>query len=101
MTKLTGRVQIYGNVPHTYLGIVDEKGIEFAVYPPEQEEKLRGLQGHLIEFTVIFLYKPQGEGRQSYIPKSFPIKITFIRPAGYTCHRLPRAVKLLKSPLFP
>jgi len=44
------------------VGIADEKGIEYAVYPQEQEEKLRNLQGHLIEFTVILLEKPQGYG---------------------------------------
>ena len=62
MIKITGRVKIYGSEPHTFAGIVDEKGSEFAVYPPEQEEKLRKLQGHLIEFTVIFLDEPRGEG---------------------------------------
>jgi len=62
MTKLTGRVQIYGSEPHTFVGIVDERGTEFAVYPPEQEEKLRKLQGHLIEFTVVLLDEPQGYG---------------------------------------
>ena len=62
MTKLTGRVRIFGSEPHTFVGIVDERGNEFAVYPPEQEEKLRKLQGRLIEFTVIFLDEPKGEG---------------------------------------
>ena len=62
LTKLTGRVQIYGSEPHTFVGIADEKGTEFAVYPPEQEKILRELQGHLIEFTVIFLDAPQGYG---------------------------------------
>jgi len=62
MKTLTGRIQIYGNEPHTFVGIIDENGAEYAVYPPEQEEKLRKLQGHLIEFTVIFLDKPQGYG---------------------------------------
>jgi hypothetical protein len=60
--KLIGRVQIYGNEPHTFVGITDEKGTEFAVYPPEQEEKLRQLQGRLIEFTVIVLDEPRGYG---------------------------------------
>jgi hypothetical protein len=60
--KITGRVRIFGNEPHTFAGIVDENGTEFAVYPPEQEEKLRNLQGHLIEFTVVFLDEPKGEG---------------------------------------
>ena len=43
------------------MGIADEKRIEYAD-PQEQEEKLRNLQGHLIEFTVILLEKPQGYG---------------------------------------
>jgi len=60
--KIIGRVKIFGNEPHTFVGIVDEKGTEFAVYPREQEEKLRKLQGHLIEFTVIVLDEPKGEG---------------------------------------
>ena len=62
MIKITGRISIYGSEPHTFVGIVDEMGTEFAVYPPEQEEKLRLLQGRLIEFTVIMLDKPMGEG---------------------------------------
>jgi hypothetical protein len=62
MSKITGRVKIFGNEPHTFAGIVDENGTEFAVYPPEQEEKLRKLQGHLIEFTVIVLDEQKGEG---------------------------------------
>ena len=62
MVKITGRVKIYGSEPHTFVGIEDERGTQFAVYPPEQEEKLRQLQGRLIEFTVIMLDKPMGEG---------------------------------------
>jgi len=60
--KITGMVQIYGNEPHTFVGIVDENGTEYAVYPPSQEAELRKLQGHLIEFTVIMLDEPKGEG---------------------------------------
>ena len=60
--KITGRVEVYGNEPHTFVGIVDEKGVEYAVYPPAQEAELRRLQGHLIEFTVIMLDEPKGEG---------------------------------------
>ena len=57
-TKITGMVQVYGNEPHTFVGIVDEAGVEYAVYPASQEEELRKLQGHLIEFTVIFMDDP-------------------------------------------
>jgi hypothetical protein len=59
---ITGRVQIYGNEPHTFVGIVDDSGVEYAVYPPSREAELRKLQGHLIVFTVIMLPEPQGEG---------------------------------------
>jgi len=60
--KITGMVQIYGNEPHTFVGIVEGNGTEYAVYPRSSEDDLRKLQGHLIEFTVIFLDEPRGEG---------------------------------------
>ena len=60
--RITGRVQISGNEPFTFVGIVDENGTEYAVYPPSRETELRQLQGHLIEFTIIILNEPQGEG---------------------------------------
>jgi len=60
--KITGKIQIYGNEPHTFVGIVAENGTEYAVYPPSKEEELRMFQGHLIEFTVILLDEPQGFG---------------------------------------
>jgi len=60
--KILGRTQIYGNEPHTFVGIIDENGTEYAVYPPSQEEKLKTLQGHLIEFTVVLLDEPKGDG---------------------------------------
>jgi len=61
-TMITGNIQIYGNEPHTFVGIIDENGIEYAVYPPSCEDELRKLQGHLLEFTVILLSEPQGYG---------------------------------------
>ena len=60
--KITGRVEIFGNVPHTFIGIVSEDGRQYAVYPPEQEEQLKSLQGHLIEFTVELLDEGRGYG---------------------------------------
>jgi len=60
--KITGMVQVYGNEPHTYVGIIEGNGTEYAVYPSSSEDELRKLQGHLIEFTVIFLDEPKGEG---------------------------------------
>jgi hypothetical protein len=60
-TTLVGRVQIYGNEPNTFVGIVDEHDVAYSIYPPNpnSEAELRKLQGHLIEFTVILLDKPQ------------------------------------------
>jgi hypothetical protein len=60
--KILGKIQIYGNEPHTFVGIIDENGTEYAVFPPAKEEELRTLQGYLIEFTVILLDEPQGYG---------------------------------------
>jgi len=53
--KITGMVHIYGNEPHTFAGIVDANGTQYAVYPRSSEDELRSLQGHLIEFTVVFV----------------------------------------------
>jgi len=60
--KIIGRVQIYGNGPHTFVGIISNNDIEYAIYPPEYEEKLRELQGRLIEFYVILMDQAQSYG---------------------------------------
>ena len=62
IVHITGRVQIYGNDPHTFVGIIDEDGNEYAVHLPSGEDELRSLQGYLIEFAVIFLDEPQNLG---------------------------------------
>ncbi|MDR2701733.1 MAG: hypothetical protein LBB72_04815 [Spirochaetaceae bacterium] len=59
-TTLIGRIQVYGNEPHTFVGIVDEHDVAYSIHPPNEEAELWKLQGYLIEFTVIFLDKPQG-----------------------------------------
>lgn len=57
------RVEVYGNEPHTYVGILSEEDNKvYAVYPPEQESKLRMLQGQRLEMTLRFLQRPQGYG---------------------------------------
>ena len=60
--KIRGRVRIYGSEPRTFVGIRDENDREYLVHPPSVADELRILQGHLIEFTVIFLDEHQGEG---------------------------------------
>ena len=52
--QITGRVVIFGNEPFIYAGIVSEDGTQYAIYPQETEAELRGLQGRLLVFTVIF-----------------------------------------------
>jgi len=50
---LVGMVRIYGNEPHTWVGI--DTGIEGKVYsvePLETARELRSLQGNLMEFKV-------------------------------------------------
>ncbi|MDR1912632.1 MAG: hypothetical protein LBQ52_09870 [Helicobacteraceae bacterium] len=58
-TTITGRVQIYGNEPHTFVGVIDDKGVEYSVYPKEKEKELRDLQGRLIKFNVEFIDNSQ------------------------------------------
>ena len=59
---ITGKVQIYGNEPNTFVGIISEDGVEYSVYPQSEEEKLRAFQGNLLEFTVILLEEGRGYG---------------------------------------
>ena len=51
---LTGRIEIYGNEPFTYVGIVDSSGVAYNIIPRSTADELRSLQGHLIEFTVSY-----------------------------------------------
>lgn len=58
-----GMVKIFGNEPHTYAGIQTEDGVKtYAVFPAESEKLIRKLQGRLVEFTVVLLYKKAGTG---------------------------------------
>lgn len=58
---IRGRVKIYGNEPHTYAGIeTEDQSKIYAVSPPELDKVIRELQGHLIEFKVRILPKPEG-----------------------------------------
>jgi len=61
-TIITGKIQIYGTEPHTFVGILDDNGTEYAVYSPLYEQDLRRLQGHIIEFTVVLLDEPKNYG---------------------------------------
>jgi len=52
---ITGRVVIFGSEPFTYAGIVAEDNTHYAILPPEKEKELRGVQGQLLKFTVVFV----------------------------------------------
>jgi len=60
--KITGKIVIYGNEPHTYAGIVDQNGTQYAIYPPSVEAELRSLQGYLLEITAVLSDEPLGYG---------------------------------------
>jgi len=51
---ITGRIEIYGNEPFTYVGIVDVNNVAYNVEPSSAANELRSMQGNLMEFTVIF-----------------------------------------------
>ena len=60
--NIVGQIRIFGSEPHTFVGIVDQNGVEYAVYSPHREAELRRLQGNLIEFTVVMLDEPRSFG---------------------------------------
>jgi len=55
MIKIIGRIHIVGPDHQTIFAVIEDQhdGMKYAIYPPSVEEELRGLQGHLIEFTVV------------------------------------------------
>ena len=53
---IKGMVKIYGNEPHTWVGIETRpEGKVYSVDPPETARELRGQQGYLIEFRVSYI----------------------------------------------
>jgi len=61
-TTIIGRIHTYGGSRDSVVGIEDENGTVYAVYPREIGEELKSYRGRLIKFTVIILDKPQGQG---------------------------------------
>jgi len=52
---LQGTIKIYGNEPHTWVGLetVPDKKV-YVIVPPEKAEEYRKLQGRLLELRVRF-----------------------------------------------
>lgn len=65
-TLIRGRVSVTGNEPHTMVLLVDEStGESFAIIPEATMERMRNLQGELVDFTVRLLDESaSGEGKR-------------------------------------
>lgn len=49
---VVGQIGVYGNEPHTWLGFVDQKGVEYALdATADTLQELRKLQGIILEIT--------------------------------------------------
>jgi hypothetical protein len=51
--NIQGMVKIYGNEPHTWVGIETVEEKIYTVFPPETAAELRKVQGRLLELTVV------------------------------------------------
>lgn len=59
---LVGQIGVYGNEPHTWLGFVDQKGVEYALdATPEMIKDLRSLQGVLLEISGFLETVPEDQ----------------------------------------
>lgn len=66
LTLIRGTVAVTGNEPHTRVLLVDEAtGERFSIIPEETMERMRNLQGELVDCTVRLLDEsPSGEGKR-------------------------------------
>ena len=59
---VVGQIGVYGNEPHTWLGFVDNKGVEYGLEASEADlEELRNLQGILLEISGLLEPVPEGQ----------------------------------------
>ncbi len=59
---VVGQIGVYGNEPHTWLGFVDNKGVEYGLEASEEDLKeLRNLQGILLELSGLLEPVPEGQ----------------------------------------
>lgn len=72
---VVGQIGVYGNEPHTWLGFVDQKGVEYALdAPADILEQLRNMQGFILEVT----------GKLDEMPKGQPVGLQVL--SGGTIH---------------
>lgn len=70
LSRICGRVTVFGNEPHTYLGIRSLEGEVYFV-SEDWKEKLVSLQGYLWEWEGYFLQEKSGNGRELFVPVSW------------------------------
>lgn len=59
---VVGQIGVYGNEPHTWLGFVDQKGVEYALdATADMLQELRGMQGLILEITGKLDAIPEGQ----------------------------------------
>lgn len=59
---VVGQIGVYGNEPHTWLGFVDQKGVEYALdATTDVLQELRRLQGVILELTGELDAIPEGQ----------------------------------------
>ena len=59
---VVGQIGVYGNEPNTWLGFVDQKGVEYALdATADMLQELRGMQGLILEITGELDAIPEGQ----------------------------------------
>ena len=59
---VVGQIGVYGNEPHTWLGFVDNKGVEYGLEASEKDLKeLQNLQGILLEISGLLESVSEGK----------------------------------------
>lgn len=80
---VVGQIGVYGNEPHTWLGFVDNKGVEYGLEASGKDLKeLRNLQGILLELSGLLEPVPEGQpvgyqtlsGGKIHVEKYHPYK---------------------------
>ncbi len=80
---VVGQIGVYGNEPRTWLGFVDNKGVEYGLEASEADlNELRNLQGILLEISGLLEPVPEGQpagfqtlsGGKIHVEKYHPYK---------------------------
>ncbi len=76
ITKVKGTIQVYGNNPFTYIGIVTTDNKEYAISAEEKvNSELWKTQGRMIEITG-YIIKPESDSKSHGLLKDGKIEVT-------------------------